>query len=58
MNNQRPPLDTDPSDMTDFEKNATLGEFEQIVEEPETDELVNRERQERLSFPTASPPGR
>ena len=48
MSTQQPPLDTDPSEMTDFEKNATLGELEQIVDESDrTDEAVNRERQER-----------
>ena len=57
MNSQRPPLDTDPSDMTDFEKNATLGELEQIVEEPETDEVVNRERQERGNRGPQQEPG-
>jgi hypothetical protein len=58
MNTQRPPLDTDPSDMTDFEKNATLGELEQVVGEPdETDEAVNRERQERGNRGPGQQPG-
>lgn len=58
MNTQRPPLDTDPSEMTDFEKNATLGELDQIVAESEqTDEAVNRERQERGNRGPEQQPG-
>jgi hypothetical protein len=58
MNNQRPPLDTDPSDMTDFEKNTTLGELEQIVDRPdERDEVANRERQERGNRGPQEQPG-
>ena len=51
MSNQNPPRDDDPSEMTDFEKNATLGELEQIDEfqQPEpigrADELDERQRQ-------------
>ena len=30
MNNQEPPRDDDPSDMTDFEKNTTFEELEQV----------------------------
>ncbi len=43
MDNQEPPRDSDPSEMTDFEKNATLEELELIVPEPDP----NRTRQER-----------
>ena len=41
MNNQ-PPRDDDPSDMTDFEKNATseeLGQLEQDAEAPIEDRM-------------------
>ena len=50
MSNQNPPRDDDPSEMTDFEKNATLGELEQVegFQQPEpigrTDELDKRRR--------------
>ena len=43
MENQNPPHDSDPSDMTDFEKNATQEELKRMVPEPQR----NRERQER-----------
>jgi hypothetical protein len=43
METPRPPRDSDPSEMTDFEKNATLEELEQIAPEPDS----NRDRQER-----------
>ncbi len=59
MNTQRLPLDTDPSEMTDFEKNATTEELEQIVGElDEPDAVVNREREDGVSSPTALPPDR
>jgi hypothetical protein len=40
---KEPPRDSNPSDMTDFEKNATLEELERVVPEPNP----NRERQEK-----------
>ena len=40
---KEPPRDSDPSEMTDFEKNATLEELERVVPEPDS----NRERQEK-----------
>ncbi len=48
MTDQNPPRDDDPSGMTDFEKNATLGELEQLEQfEPEpagrADELGERQ---------------
>jgi hypothetical protein len=46
MDNQTPPRDDDPSDMTDFEKNTTFEELQQLEQdskEPEPD----RFRQER-----------
>ncbi len=46
MDNQTPPRDDDPSDMTDFEKNTTSEE----LEKPEPDRKPpdpNRIRQER-----------
>ena len=43
MDDQEPPRDSDPSEMTDIEKNATLEELELIVPEPDPD----RTRQEK-----------
>ena len=43
MDDQEPPRDSDPSEMTDFEKNATLEELELIVPEPDP----HRTRQEK-----------
>ncbi len=52
MTDQHPPRDDDPSGMTDFEKNATLGELEQLEQfQPEpagpADEPADRKRQDR-----------
>ena len=45
------PRDDDPSGMTDFEKNATLGELERMDQPASSDEsmaeLPERQRQER-----------
>jgi len=41
MSNQHPPRDDDPSDMTDFEKNTTQGELEQL-EQFQTPDAVGR----------------
>jgi hypothetical protein len=46
MDNQTPPRDDDPSEMTDFEKNTTFEEREQLEQEPAVPDL-NRLRQER-----------
>ena len=35
MDNQEPPRDSDPSEMTDFEKNATQEELKRVVPEPQ-----------------------
>ena len=35
MDNQTPPRDDDPSDMTDFEKNVASEERDQLEDEPE-----------------------
>src|SRR5262245_51700559 len=43
MENQDPPRDSDPSEMTDFEKNATQEELKKVVPDPQ----LNRQRQER-----------
>ena len=43
MENQDPPCDSDPSEMTDFEKNVTQEELKQVI--PESPQ--NRDRQER-----------
>lgn len=46
MDNQTPPRDDDPSEMTDFEKNTTFGELEQLEEDPRAPD-ANRIRTER-----------
>lgn len=46
MDNQTPPRDDDPSDMTDFEKNATSEELQQLAED-RTAPDPNRIRPER-----------
>ena len=46
MDNQTPPRDDDPSEMTDFEKNTTFEELEQLEQEPKTPD-PDRIRQER-----------
>ena len=46
MDNQTPPRDDDPSEMTDFEKNTTFEELEQPEQEPKSPD-PNRIRQER-----------
>jgi len=56
MTDQNPPRDDDPSGMTDFEKNATLGELEQLEQfQPEpagrTDELDERRPEDRVPDP-------
>ena len=54
MKNQDPPRDSDPSEMTDFEKNATLGELERMVpEDPDPD----RTRQEKGNRGPEEEPG-
>jgi hypothetical protein len=46
MDNETPPRDDDPSEMTDFEKNATFEEREQFEQDPPRPDS-NRIRQER-----------
>ena len=46
MENQSPPRDDNPSEMTDFEKNTTFGELEQFEEDRKAPD-ANRMRQER-----------
>lgn len=46
MDNQTPPRDDDPADMTDFEKNTTFEELQQLEQDPETPD-PNRITQER-----------
>ena len=53
MNEEQPPRDSDPSDMTDFEKNATSEEMEVIV--PDVD--PNRARQEKGNTGPDEEPG-
>lgn len=46
MNNQTPPRDDDPSEMTDFEKNTTFEELERLEQEskPPDANRISRER--------------
>jgi hypothetical protein len=53
MEKQNPPKDSDPSEMTDFEKNATLEELEKVA--PDAD--PNRERQEKGNRGPGEEPG-
>jgi len=46
MDNQTPPRDDDPSEMTDFEKNTTFEELQQLEQEPQAPD-PNPIRQER-----------
>jgi len=54
MDNQTPPRDDDPSDMTDFEKNTTFEELQQLEQDPEQPE-PDRIRQERGNQPRPNP---
>jgi hypothetical protein len=47
MDNQHPPRDSDPSEMTDFEKNTTLDELEKLVHEPDAAERTRQEKGNR-----------
>ena len=53
MQNQDPPRDSDPSEMTDFEKNATQEELKRVIPEPD----LNRDRQERRNKGPDEEPG-
>ena len=53
MDHEKPPRDSDPSEMTDFEKNATLEELERIVPKPDP----NRARQEKGNTGPEEEPG-
>ena len=46
MDNQTLPRDDDPSDTTDFEKNTTFEEFQQLEQEPEAPD-ANRIRRDK-----------
>ena len=48
-----PPRDEDPADMTDFEKNATLGELESI----DDTQAPERRREERGNLGPDEMPG-
>ena len=56
MNNQTPPRDDDPSDMTDFEKNTTSEELQQFEQDSKAPE-PNRLRQERGNQKPGERPG-
>lgn len=47
MDNQTPPRDDDPSEMTDFEKNTTFEELERLEQEPKSPPDPNRINRER-----------
>ena len=55
MDNQTPPRDDDPSDMTDFEKNTTFEELQQLEQDPQVPD-PNRIRQERGNQETDKQP--
>ena len=54
MKNQEPPRDSNPSEMTDFEKNATLEELERVI--PDQRE-PSRTRQEKGKGGPGEEPG-
>jgi hypothetical protein len=56
MDNQTPPRDDDPSDMTDFEKNTTFEELQQLEQDPKAPD-ANRIRQERENEGREKQPG-
>jgi hypothetical protein len=51
MNNQTPPRDDDPSDMTDFEKNTTFEELQQLEQEPEAPDQNRIKREQENQGP-------
>ena len=51
----QPPRDDDPSDMTDFEKNATSEELEQLVEQEASVPSADRIKPERGQEPDTRP---
>lgn len=60
MNEQIPAQDDDPSDMTDFEKNATQEELKEIDLEPAVEHggsAAERARQERGNLGPERQPG-
>ena len=54
MDNQ-PPRDDDPSDMTDFEKNATSEELEQLVGQESSVPAADRIKPEHGQEPDTRP---
>ena len=50
MVDEDPPRDSDPSGMTDFEKNATLGELERVIENTDA-ERTRQEKGNTLKLP-------
>lgn len=56
MDSQTPPRDDDPSEMTDFEKNTTFEELEQLDQEREAPDQ-NRIRQKRENRGPDAQPG-
>jgi hypothetical protein len=46
MENQNPPRDSDPSDMTDFEKNATSEVLKSAIAQPDS---INRQERARAT---------
>ena len=56
MDNQTPPRDDDPSEMTDFEKNTTFEELQQLEQDLQAPDS-NRIRQERGNEGPEKQPG-
>ncbi len=56
MSSQNPPRDDDPAEMTDFEKNATLGELEQLEEFRQPEPVGRVDELDRRPRPTGSRP--
>lgn len=56
MDNQTPPRDDDPSEMTDFEKNTTFEELQQLEQDLQAPD-ANRIRQERGNEEPDKQPG-
>ena len=53
MDNQTPPRDDDPSDMTDFEKNTTFEELQQPEPDPPTpdsNQFSQEQRNQRVEW--------
>ena len=57
MDNQTPPRDDDPSEMTDFEKNTTFEELERLEQDskpPDSNRISQERKKERPEAPRKS----